>query len=535
MHGAILAGVLVASMAYKVECRSSSSMVHDFDRIKPSADLTWTPCFDNFTCTRLQVPLDYEDKSRGMTSIGFIKLAGKNATTESQSIVIIPGGPGGSGVEILTGAQDGLGQILGESYNFVSFDPRGVGASGPKIDCFSGNKKAREAFARLHYSSTTNTSSTSLAEQYYSGSIYGEWCNNAVKHNSSDGYYVSTPAVAHDLLTFVEAEAKMKGKSPSKAKFWGYAISYGTVIGTTFASMFPERVERMALESVLNTDWYYSNDWESGLVDADKVVESFSTFCHAAGPQKCSFWGKTPANITARLDGFIKQLQSHPVPISGIQGKTMPTMVTYSDIKALLAKAVYEPLANFPSMADVLHQLEGGNATGLVGTFDSLSSFTDDGVVTRCVDSYGENKFATLDGAKSTVQCGVSRSKYLGDVFPIYSRSFMCTSVKPKLPKSMMIQGQVGKPNKKTFFPILFTGNTLDPVAPVVSAKIMSSRFPGSKVLLQEAVGHIVILQSGSRCYFEHLQAYFQGVMPPSNITCSQEAFPFIDKPLIQF
>jgi hypothetical protein len=68
-----------------------ADMVHGFDHIKPSANLSWTPCFDNFTCSNLEVPLDYANMSLGTTSIAFIKLAGKNATEASPSIVLIPG------------------------------------------------------------------------------------------------------------------------------------------------------------------------------------------------------------------------------------------------------------------------------------------------------------------------------------------------------------------------------------------------------------------------------------------------------------
>lgn len=126
--------------------------------------------------------------------------------------------------------------------------------SGLSLDCFSGNAEARLAFNRLHRTGVTNISSTSLEEQYYSSSIYGEWCNNAVENESPHGYYVTTPAVAHDLLTFIEAEAEAAGQSPSDARLWCYGISYGTVIGATFASMFPDRVGRMILDGVVNAE-----------------------------------------------------------------------------------------------------------------------------------------------------------------------------------------------------------------------------------------------------------------------------------------
>jgi pimeloyl-ACP methyl ester carboxylesterase len=116
-----------------------------------------------------------------------------------------------------------------------------------------------------------------------------------VENKSLHSYYVTTPAVAHDLLTFTEAEAEMAGQSPSNAKLWCYSISYGTVIGSTFASMFPDRVGRMILDGVLNTEQYYNNYWTDNVDQMDEAMDTFSTFCHSAGSEKCSFWGPTPA------------------------------------------------------------------------------------------------------------------------------------------------------------------------------------------------------------------------------------------------
>ncbi|GJC97854.1 alpha beta hydrolase fold family [Colletotrichum higginsianum] len=335
-------------------------MVYGFGNIQPSSNLTWTPCFDDFTCSKLEVPLDYSNTSLGTTSIAFIKLAGKNATVASPSIIINPGGPGGSGVDLLLAYRTIAGQIFGEQYNFVSYDPRGVNNSGLSFDCFSGNAEARLAFTRLYSTGATNISSSSFEEQYYSSSIYGEWCNDAVQNESPHGYYVTTPAVAHDLLTFIEAEAELADQSPSEAKLWLYGVSYGTVTGATFASMFPDRVGRMILDGVMTAEQYYDNDWRDSVDQMDETIDKFSSLCHSAGPEACSFWGPTPADIAARMDGIIHQLQNHPVPVSGVQSRQLPTLVTYSDLKALFMKTIYDPLALFPVMADVLHQLESG-------------------------------------------------------------------------------------------------------------------------------------------------------------------------------
>ncbi|RYP55895.1 hypothetical protein DL771_012271 [Monosporascus sp. 5C6A] len=392
--------------------------------------------------TILEVPLDYSSRSLGTTSIAFIKLAGKNATVESPSIVLIQGGPGGSGVELLLTNGALAGQIFGEQYNFVSFDPRGVNNSGPSLDCFSGNAEARLAFSRLHSTGATNISSTSLEEQYYSSSIYGEWCNDAVENESPHGYYVTTPAVAHDLLTFIEAEAEVAGQSPSNARLWCYGISYGTLIGTTFASMFPDRVGRMILDGVVNAEQYYDNDWRDNVDQMDEAMGKFSSFCHSAGPETCSFWGPTPADITTRMDGIIHQLQNHPVPVSGVQSRDLPALVTYSDLKALFINAIYAPLRSFPVMADILHQLERGDVSALAGMFDGLRITSDARLVIQCADSYRRNRLTTIEEFKSYVEYTVSKSKYIGDIYPIFLETILCRSFRPQLPDSMVVQGR---------------------------------------------------------------------------------------------
>ena len=332
------------------------------------------------------------------------------------------------------------GQIFGEQYNFVSFDPRGVNNSGLGLDCFSGNAEARLAFNRLHRAGGVDSTSTSIEEQYYSSSIYGEWCNNAVENGSPHGYHVTTPAVAHDLLTFIEAEAELAGRSPADATLWCYGISYGTIVGTTFASMFPDRVGRMILDGVLNAEQYYDNDWRDNVDQMDEAMEAFSSFCHAAGPEMCSFWGRSPADITARMDDIIHQLRDHPVPVSGVESGDLPTLVTLSDLKALFINTIYNPLASFPSMADILHQLEGGNASALAGMFDGLGITSDARLIIQCADSYQRNRLTTIDGFKNYVGYTASESKYMGDIYPLFVGFILCRSFQPKLPDSMVIQ-----------------------------------------------------------------------------------------------
>ncbi|KAM7206094.1 hypothetical protein V8F20_002876 [Naviculisporaceae sp. PSN 640] len=478
MKAWLLASILLSA---RLGCKAAgvnSSMVYGFDAIEPSANLTWTPCFDDFTCSKLEVPIDYANTSLGTTSVAFIKLAGKNATADSPSIVFIPGGPGGTGIGLLRSYKNMTGQIFGEQYNIVSFDPRGVNNSGRGIDCFSGNNEARQAFVRLHATGVANLSDTgSVEEQFYSSDIYGEWCNHAVatgEGEASYGYYVTTPASVRDLLSFVEAEARLIGKLPSEAKLWAYGISYGTVVGMTFASMFPDRVGRMVLDGVVNAEQYYHNDWREAMDQLDESMEAFVGFCHSAGPEKCSFWGDSPENITARLDTVIERLRTNPIPFSGVPDK-LPSMITISDLKSLFISSIYLPLAVFPLMADALRALELGvkeplaDLAGLWNQMGTANFASDANYAIKCSDSYGRNNITTLDEYKSYVQYAASKSKYMGDLFPMFVETVACSGFRPELPESMLVRDPISGPQRNTSFPILFTSNTIDAITPLVS------------------------------------------------------------------
>ncbi|KAM0330880.1 hypothetical protein ACHAQA_003836 [Verticillium albo-atrum] len=146
----------------------------------------------------------------------------------------------------------------------------------------------------------------------------------------------------------------------------------------------------------------------------DDGMEMFSNLCHSAGPENCSFWGPTPADITARMDGIIHQLQNHPVPVSGVADGDLPYLVTHSDLKALFLNALYNPLASFPAMANILQELERGDVSALVGLFDGFWITSDARLAIQCADSYRTNKLTTIEDFKAYVEYTVSKSKYIG-------------------------------------------------------------------------------------------------------------------------
>lgn len=167
------------------------------------------------------------------------------------------GGPGASGISFLTSYPSQLREVFGSQYSLVSFDPRGVNNSDLVVDCFRGDTSARKEFTTGFYGEVADASPSAPATHLSAIRSYGKWCSDTLKQNIT-AKYISTPAVAHDLLTFAKAEAKAAGKSESDAKVWFYGMSYGTIISSTFAAQFPDRVGRLILDGVMDGEDYYN-------------------------------------------------------------------------------------------------------------------------------------------------------------------------------------------------------------------------------------------------------------------------------------
>ncbi|KAJ5620630.1 hypothetical protein N7510_004614 [Penicillium lagena] len=516
-------------------------MVHSWASINPSTSIEWTPCFTNFTCAKLQVPLDYGDPSQGQTAIAWMKYAAPNATEDTPNVVINPGGPGGSGVQAIAAYGPGLSQVLLSQYNIVGFDPRGVGESGPVVDCWPNDVAKRAQFEKLFYPETSNASSTSLDTQYYTAEIFGKACTETVGGSNGSAAFISTPAVAHDIFTYITAEQVASNKPKHEAKLFYYGVSYGTALGATFAHLYPDHVERMVLDGVIDAADYYALGWKSNLYDTDAVLDSFFKTCHLGGPKNCSFWGPSVKNIHNRMNNILAELKYHPIPVPTSEACNIPLMATYSGLKEFALMATYTPHVQFPQLADVLTELETGNVSAYMSAITSgslpanacnngsVSTTEDVNTLIKCVDGYSGHRFQDISQFRDYYNLLTFQSSFFGEVWPNNANGVSCRSFHVSPPKSGRLHaGQESILEKrKISFPILFVTAELDPVAPKQGAYLMSSAFPGSVVLTQNSTGHTA-LASASECLLENIQSYFiKGELPATNTTCQEDVLPF--------
>lgn len=132
------------------------------------------------------------------------------------------------------------------------------------------------------------------------------------------GPHMSTLTVVKDVITLLDAYAASvysKGvQYPKDFNYWG--LSYGTIIGQTFAQLYPTRVGRFVLDGVLDAEDYYAGLGLKNLQQADKAFSTFFEYCSKAGPpipensSPCYFWEPTARGVFDRFEVLVLKLDA---------------------------------------------------------------------------------------------------------------------------------------------------------------------------------------------------------------------------------
>ncbi|KAF5311060.1 hypothetical protein D9619_008146 [Psilocybe cf. subviscida] len=484
-------------------------------------ELQWRVCYDRLQCARLEVPLNYSDPSGRKGSIALIR---KPADVPKESgfyrgpVLFNPGGPGGSGVDMVMGSAEQFSKILGPQFDIVGFDPRGVSRSTPLASFFK-SKAERTVWhgGRLQIEFISNFTNEGVARTWARSSVV-----NQLAAETDDGYlrHLNTENTARDMLRIVEAHGR------TKLQYWGF--SYGSVLGATFAALFPDKIERLVIDGVVDSENYYATLWSNNLMDTDKAMDSFYTGCADAGPDGCALWARTPTEVKANLTRIMESVRSRPIPM---RTKAGYGLLDYAMLRSALLSGLYAPYESFPILAQGFAELDRGDGTRL---FDRMNPKAFN---CNCNNSESDEDLFSLESA-AAVLCNdgddvpgdlQSAEEYFKMMMEASSWSELWASIRlgcvnwPKFSKDHF-QGPF---NASTSHPLLLVGNTADPVTPLWAAKKMSKGFKDSVVLTQDSAGHCS-LSAPSVCTQKHIRNYFiDGTLPAPGTMCHPVSPPF--------
>ncbi|MEV4747007.1 alpha/beta hydrolase [Streptosporangium sp. NPDC049248] len=195
-------------------------------------------------CATLSVPLDYGNPYQTI-DIALNRIRGRAVHDRLGALLVNPGGPGASGRDLVKGVVAGLPGGLADRFDVVGFDPRGVGASEPALSCVDPAEYYRPP--RPDQVPVTRRDEGTLIDR---AREYAQACGDRWGWMLP---HMTTENSARDMDLIREALGE------SKISFLGY--SYGTYLGAVYATLFPGRLRRLVLDSVVDPRgiWYRSN------------------------------------------------------------------------------------------------------------------------------------------------------------------------------------------------------------------------------------------------------------------------------------
>lgn len=463
-------------------------------------------------------------------------------------------------------------------FDILSFDPRGINNTTPFHNCISDPEEQR-SWELESKSYIPGTPEISLDLMWARQEAISQSCLYHAKTNpngSKIASFMGTPTVVRDMVEIAErygewreaqANASIPKLDPAAAerlrwkkgeeplRLW--AMSYGSVIGATFAAMQPHRAHRLVLDAVVDSDAYYRGDWLHSVLDADALWSQFFTLCHASGPGNCPLHGNS-SSAGAISDRWIvlerRLREDGPIPVPGTRDRC-PSIITWSDFKNLVWWSSYSPGTRWKTVAHVLAPLLQGDGSAFadhkhkltlsskrIGLCPTINTINPDCAIENytyrhvwqsvmCGDAAATTATtATPDGTPSMTPAAFrdhlatlqQQSAFLGSAWSWIR--LVCAGWRGRAHWKADVPIQ----SDATAHPILWIGNTRDPVTPLRNALAMAARFPGSRVLELDAEGHGAIA-GPSLCAARAVREYFQhGTLPEKGRRCLPQSRPFV-------
>ncbi|MFF3216226.1 alpha/beta hydrolase [Streptomyces sp. NPDC002886] len=460
--------------------------------------LSWRECgVPGFDCTTMKVPLDYENPGGGDIDIAVSRRKATDPSKRLGSLVVNPGGPGGSGIGYLQ-AYAGIGYPapVRAAYDMVSFDPRGVDRSSP-VECLDGP-------AMDKYTQVDQTPDTP-AERDLLVAAFKEFAAACQTHSQRVLPHVSTVDAARDM------DVLRAALGDEKLNYVG--ASYGTFLGAMYADLFPGRAGRLVLDGAMDPSRpavELNRDQTEGF---ETAFRAFSADC--AKQTDCPLGQGSPEQIGERLKEFFRKVDAQPITTTDRSRATLGESLATTGVIA----ALYDENA-WPQLREALASaIKDGDGDGLLALADSYYERGADG------------KYANLMSANAAVNCldqppAFADPAAVGKALPSFEKaspvfgaglawaSLNCTYWPTKATGKAEALHAKGAP------PIMVVGTTRDPATPYKWAEALASQLDSGVLLTYDGDGHTAYGR-GSACIDSAINSYLlEGTAPEDGKKC---------------
>ncbi|WP_063843042.1 alpha/beta hydrolase [Sphaerimonospora mesophila] len=430
-------------------------------------------------CASIRVPLDYAEPYGQQITIALNRIRGTVSRDADHlgSLLVNPGGPGGSGLGLARFVAAQLPRDVAARFDVIGFDPRGVGDSRPAISCVDPERYfAPPRPDNVPRGKAEEDVLVARARQY------AEACGNRWSWFLP---YLTTENTARDMDMIRAALGE------EEISYLGY--SYGTYLGAVYATLFPTRVRRLVLDSVVDPggDWYDVNLAQD--LSFQRRQRDFLAWI--AEHDDAYRLGRTEKAVTFAWSSMRSRLRERPA--GGIIGP--------SELDDIYTSGGYSNLL-WPALAEAFSAyVHRGETTGLVKLFRSQAE----------VDAEEENSYAVYLG----IECRDSAwprdwSRWHADTVKMHAKApFMAWQNAVYNAPCAFWPVRGGKPVKigsDRLPPVLLIQAERDAATPYVGALRMRDRFPTARLLTEVRGGNHGVSLAGNACVDQRLAAYLR-------------------------
>jgi pimeloyl-ACP methyl ester carboxylesterase len=464
--------------------------------------LDWATCYEDFECTDLRVPIDYAALTVGTFKIAVLRYKAQDPKNRIGSLIVNPGGPGGSGVDYAYNAEYVFDPDVLDRYDIVGFDPRGVNRSAP-IECLTDEE------TDANYASDAKPDTEAELEQALADSKeFIEKCESA---NEFLTHY-STAAAARDM------DILRAALGDKNLNYFGK--SYGTYLGTLYAQFFPDKVGRMILDGALDPNISILEQNISQAKGFDDALDAFLADC--AKQDDCPL-PKNKQEATLKIIALFETAALNPVPRK-TKVENDERTATESLIVLGTASALYDDVDGWPKLRTAFLEGQQGYGDTFLDLADQYSGRSSDG-------SYMSNELDSgaiidcLDWPDTrSVEETKADAKRFTEAAPVFGPYLAYTNISCKYLTPPTKDNLTRSTNKITSIktaPVIVIGTTRDPATPYEWSVGLHQIFKNSKLISLDADGHTG-QGRGSACVDNAVDAYLlQDKTPNKNLTCS--------------
>ncbi|WP_091613327.1 alpha/beta hydrolase [Amycolatopsis saalfeldensis] len=458
-----------------------------------------------YSCARYRVPVDHDNAALGTIDIALLKRAAKVPAQRIGSLFLNPGGPGGSGLRMpIAGSGYFPGPVL-DRFDLIGFDPRGVGDSNP-LRCFTTAEDAGEV---LGSTTPVPLSRSEISTTLAAYKDYGQFCKNNAGALLN---HMSTKDVVRDL------DQLRAAVGDQKLTYVGF--SYGTLIGSTYAAMFPKQTRAIVIDGNVDPQLRTTDGVAYDLQRAQGFEISLDAFlkrCDQAG-DKCAFSSGDPR---AKFDELRASLRQQPIQLPG--GQT----VDISTFTGGVSGTLYSPsgfgylAADLQTLYDAIHPLAAQSQSAAPHRLKTLGT-AKNGLADLAPDSpyTGDDSYFGVNCADKPM--AISQAQVPGIAgqadrqSPTFGRYQVFSDIAacPVWPSAKKSDRYSGPWHANTDVPVLVISNFYDPATQYAFGRRMAAELGNSRLLSVDSFGHCIL--GGSRTVDQTVAEYLTDLKVPA-------------------